>query len=343
MSCLKPMVRAETHESFRNKKGKISWKVEWLQRDQYDDNRCQDLVKSGKYRRINIIPCGQCIECRLQYSREWATRIMLEKQYGYNGKPYPDGTAWFLTLTYADEYLSTFKTIDTETGELFEGISLNKNDIPNFFKRIRNHFPDMKIKYLQCGEYGGKTLRPHHHAIVFGLPLPQEEFKKVGMNNLNQPTWEWKPLSDIWGLGYVNIGRVTWESAAYVARYTLKKANSKDNNWYLAQGMLPEWISMSNGIGEWYFEHNKNKIYKTDSVPVLNKSKGVNVKPPKSYDRMLKEMDPALYEKVKAMREQNGITQESLLRHQTDLTPEERRKVSEARMKQVMKDIRNEI
>lgn len=37
------------------------------------------------------IPCGQCIECRLAYSRQWATRMMLEAQ-DHKG-------CYFLTLT----------------------------------------------------------------------------------------------------------------------------------------------------------------------------------------------------------------------------------------------------
>lgn len=338
--CTSPLIRAETFESYTNKKGRKSFKVEWLQRDQYDKGQ----IPKMKYRRINAIPCGQCIECRLQYSREWATRCILELNYGYQGRKYPDGTCWFLTLTYEDEYLKTHTTVNTETGEKFEGISLCKEDIQKFWKRLRKKYPQMQLKYIECGEYGSKTLRPHYHAIVYGLPLPVDTFKKVGMNKLNQPTWKCEELSEVWGMGFVTIGRVTWESAAYVARYTLKKTtNYKDNDWYMMQGMIPEFITMSQGIAQDYFTKNTQKIYYTDSVPVVNKKTGRNVKPPKSFDRMLQEIDPELMEKIKRKREKAGNSQEKLIRTMTDLTPEERRKVSEARMQEVIKDIRMEV
>lgn len=339
--CTKPLIRAETFESYINKKGQKSYKVEWLQRDQYDNNQ----IPRMKYRRINAIPCGKCIECRLNYSREWATRCILELNYGYNGTKYPDGTAWFLTLTYQDEYLKTHRTVNTETGETYEGISLCKEDIQKFWKRLRKKYPQMQIKYIECGEYGSQTQRPHYHAIVYGLPLPMETFKKVGLNNLHQPIWQCDELNEVWAMGFITIGRVTWESAAYVARYTLKKSlgAKNDKNWYMMQGIIPEFITMSQGIGKTYFETNLDKIYNTDTVPIVNKKSGANVKPPKSYDRMLKEIDPKLYEKIKHERELSGENQEILKQQQTNLTPEERRIISEARMKQIMKDIRIEV
>lgn len=340
--CTKPLVRAETYEKYINKKGKISYKTEFLQRDQYDKNKGKALA--GKYRKINLIPCGQCIECRLNYSREWATRCMLEKQYGYFGKEYPDGTTWFLTLTYKDEYLKTHTTVNTVTGEKFEGISLCKEDIQKFWKRLRKKYPQMQIKYIECGEYGTKTLRPHYHAIVYGLPLPMQTFKKVGMNALNQPIWNCEELTNIWGMGNIIIGRLDWESAAYVARYTLKKATNQYNKeWYDAQGIIPEFITMSQGIGKDYFNNNLDKIYLTDSVPIRNKKTGQNVKPPRSFDRMLQEIDPDLMENIKYKREKTAQSQEILLNNQTNLTQEERRKISENRMKQVIKDLRNEV
>lgn len=346
MSCNFPMVRAETYESYKNQKGGKSYKAEFLQREQVDAAGGIDNLRkifANKYRKIQLIGCGQCIPCLIEDSAQKATQMMMHKQYGYNGKAFPDGTVWFLTATYSDEYLPEHTTVNTETGEIFRGISLDINDHQNFIKRLRKAYPDMKIQLIVAGEYGSKTLRPHYHYIIYGLPLEQEQFKKVGMNNLNQPTWELKKLSDIWGMGYVNIGRVTWESAAYVARYTLKKANKKDKNWYKAQGMEPEFIIWSNGIGKKYFEENYEKIYKTDSVPINKESMGGALKPPRSYDRMLKEIDPKLYEEIKHKRDYVARINEKQLNASTDLTPEERRVISEARMKQVMKDLRTEV
>lgn len=352
MSCPKPLVRAETHEAYKNQKGGISYKVEWLQRDQYDQNRCKDLVRKGTYRRIDLVPCGQCIECRLNYSRDTATKCMLEKKYGYivydkDGKEigtelYPENTCWFLTLTYADEYLPTHHTIDLNTGEIFEGISVNKTDMQKFWKRTRKKYK-CKIRYLQCGEYGSKTMRPHYHAIVFGLPLDITKFKKIGMNQFNQPYWMSEELNQEWGLGHVTIGRVDWRSCAYVARYTLKKATNKTGDWwYKSQGLMEEWISMSDNLGKAYYFNHKDKIYKTDSVPILDSNHNP-VKPPKRFDRLLKEVDPNLYTKIKEARQESAYAGEISIRNQTNLSPEERRKIQEERMKRVIKDLRTEV
>lgn len=350
MSCNFPMIRCETYLTYKNSSGGISYQVEWAERQQYDSPEGRKFLES-KYRRVQPIPCGQCIECRLNYAREWATRVMLEKNYCFNyskmgpniPRPYPDGTTWFLTVTYSDEYLPQATKVNTETGEIHRGISLRKEDMQNFVKRLRYHYKGCKIKYISAGEYGGQTLRPHYHYIFFGLPLEQEQFKKVGMSPLNQPYWMLQKLTNIWGMGHITIGRVTWESAAYVARYTLKKVKGKDKLWYNMQGMDEEFTTKSQGIGKGYFEMYKNKIYKTDSIPIVNKNSGANVKPPKSFDRILREIDTDLYDQIKEQRKETSITNEILLNRQTDLTPEERRRISEARMESVMKDIRTEV
>lgn len=344
--CNYPMVRAETYESYINQKGGKSYKTEWLQRDQVDNaGGIENLRKifSGKYRKIEFTQCGQCIPCLLGYSRDKATQIMLEKNFGYEDcQPYPDGTTWMITTTYKDEYLKTNKTCNTDTGEIFEGISLSIKDDQDFMKRLRYYYPNIKIKRVVAGEYGSKTLRPHYHSIIFGLPLDTSKFKTWNVNEFGQKTWMMDDLNDIWGMGMVNIARVEWQNAAYVARYALKKAFKKDKQWYQMQGMAPEFIHWSNGIGKNYFMKNYEDIYKTDSVPIVN-SHGQIVKPPRSYDRMLKEVDQELYNKIKLYRDKYSISNEKIINHQTDLTPEERRKVSEARMQQVMKDIRLEV
>ena len=346
MKCNFPMLRAETYERYTNQKGGISYKHEFLPRTMADEEGgIENLRKifAGKYRKIQYTGCGQCVPCLLNYSADKATQMMMHKNFGYNGGPYPDGLCWFITCTYDDVYLKTTKTIDMESGEIFEGISLYLKDHQDFMKRLRKHFNNSKIQYVCAGEYGSQTHRPHLHYIMYGLPLPQETFIKRGMNKMNQPTWSCQELTDIWGMGMVTIGRVEWQSCAYVARYTLKKAFKKDKWWYLAQGMQPEFIIWSNGIGKQHLVENYKDIYKTDTVQIFQKGSGRNVKPPKSYDRMLKEIDPELYEEIKRKRDNVAKTREYMLNQTTDLTPEERRIISEARMKQVMKDIRLEV
>lgn len=366
--CTRPLIRAETYETFRNQKGGISYKAEFLDRLSYDDTKFEQLQKAGKYRKVDVIGCGQCHECILAKSRNDATKIMLEKQYGYTRDEgtkeepkevhydYADNECWFITLTYDDAHLHTHTYIDTYTGEVHRGVSLNKDDIQNFVKQCRNYFPNKCIRYMQCGEYGKSTHRPHHHIIIFGLPLDELQFKKIHMNKLGQPTFIDKevvkdkktgkivPLfQKLWPHGNHEIGRVTWRSAAYVARYTLKKAFGEDKDWYILQGKIPEWVSMSDNLGIEYYKQKGNEVWETDCVPISTPSNGNLCKPPKRWERLLEEADPELYKMLKDSRKLKQEAAEAGKRLLTDMTPEERRKADEERMMSVFKDIRMEV
>lgn len=45
-----------------------------------------------------LIPCGRCIGCRLDYSRSWADRMMLELE--------TEKKAIFVTLTYDNDHIT---------------------------------------------------------------------------------------------------------------------------------------------------------------------------------------------------------------------------------------------
>ena len=122
MQCNYPRIRAETHETYINKKGGKSYKVEWLSRDIWDEAQRNPKTKKWlqmKYRKVEPTGCGQCTACRLNYARDKATLLMMEKLYhGAN-------TCWFITLTYKDEmlYFHTYK--DEETGKTQLAYTLN--------------------------------------------------------------------------------------------------------------------------------------------------------------------------------------------------------------------------
>jgi len=52
-------------------------------------------------------------------------------------------------------------------------MTLKKTDIQKFFKRLRKcHGKKHKsIKYYAVGEYGGQTLRPHYHIVIFNADI----------------------------------------------------------------------------------------------------------------------------------------------------------------------------
>lgn len=62
----------------KNAKGGKSYKCEWLSRQDYDKGRYKNMTPTI-YRRIDLVPCGKCLNCRLSYAREKAILCMLEK------------------------------------------------------------------------------------------------------------------------------------------------------------------------------------------------------------------------------------------------------------------------
>ena len=106
--------------------------------------RSKELTKNGK-RAIVFdrkkgyvdqpleVPCGQCIGCRLDRSRDWALRCIHEAQLHEDNS--------YITLTYDDDNLPA-------------NASLDKSDFQKFMKRLRKSLGDKKVRFFHCGEYG---------------------------------------------------------------------------------------------------------------------------------------------------------------------------------------------
>ena len=248
------------------------------------------------------VPCGNCIGCRLDYSRQWATRCMLEaKQYDNN---------YMLTLTYNNDNIEINKGVDRNTGELTEVGTLVPEHLTKFMKDLRRyykyHFNHDNIRFYACGEYGTNTFRPHYHIIAFNLPIEDKEY--FFSNNAGDKIYLSKSIEDIWGKGQVSVGGVTWNSAAYVARYVMKKVKGPDaKEFYKKIGVAPEFVRMSRnpGIARDYYENNKDKIYEADEIILTNK-KGLAqiVKPSKYYDRLFDLDSPEAMAAIKARRQE---------------------------------------
>lgn len=321
-------MRAETFETYINKKGGKSYKAEFLPRTFYDE--CMKTEKGQKflkykYRKVDLVPCGKCIECQLSYARQWSTDCICEKKY------WPDEQCWFITLTYSDEYLPQAE-YKTEDGKIYKGISLRKKDLQDFWKRVRKHY-DCKIKYLNAGEYG--TLgRPHYHAIVFGLPLKTENFKYLGKNNNGDAYWTEPELEKIWGKGNIIIGQVTQKSINYVVRYTIKKWKNKDSGLNKMMGRTPEFISMSQGLGKRYWEENEEKIILQDCIITPEGEMPITQR----FLKNLKNKDQKIYTTIKEKHKQQAETAQK--QAETDKSPEEQREARESIRKANFTDIR---
>lgn len=236
------------------------------------------------------IPCGRCIGCRLDYSRMWADRCMLEaQQYEHNA---------FITLTYDPEHLPPFKDVlCPETGEMGKWPSLVPDDLTKFMKDLREyyryHFKHTDIRFYACGEYGSDGGRPHFHVLVFNLP-PLPDMKHWFTTDAHEKIYHSDILqNDIWKKGICSIGELTWNSAAYVARYVVKKQKGDTKGLVdicgnLLSGIEPEFVRMSRkpGIAWKYYDEHKHQFYETDEIVMSVRGKVRTIKPPRYFDKM---------------------------------------------------------
>lgn len=266
------------------------------------------------------VPCGQCVGCRLERSRQWAMRITHEASL------YDDNC--FITLTYNDDHLP-------------EGGSLCVDHFQKFMKRLRKKFSGQTIRFFHCGEYGDKYGRPHYHAILFNIDFPDKVFlQKRGDNTL----FTSDILNSLWPFGFSSIGAVTFESAAYCARYIMKKITGDLSKLHYsdidyATGEIihtrkPEYTTMSRrpGIASGWFEQFHGDVYPKDFVTV----RGKKMTPPKFYDSMFELVDPKGLQKIKHDRKMKAA------KHSENNTPERlaiRKKVKLSQIKSLKRDL----
>lgn len=250
------------------------------------------------------VPCGQCIGCRIERSRQWALRCMHESTL------HDDNC--FITLTYSDEYLP-------------DNAALNLDDFQRFMKRFRKSVYPKKIRFFHCGEYGENNPknsvhrkqygisalgRPHYHAIIFGY-----DFEKTHVVSKNRgfDLYSSVELDNLWQLGFCTVGSVTFESAAYVARYCVKKINGDDMENHYSRvdyetgdtvHVPREYVTMSRrpGIAAGWYDKFSSDCYPKDFIT----ERGVKMRPPKFYDRRLEVDDEELYLKIKSRRNRDA-------------------------------------
>ena len=248
----------------------------------------------------------------------------------------------FLTLTYDDEHIP------------ING-SLVKSDFQKFMKRYRKNV-NQKIKYYMCGEYGSeyklvgnrivkidKSIgRPHFHAAILGhSDLNRPDLELVTCQNGNK-LYTSETLEKLWPNGYVSVGQLTFESAAYVARYIMKKVTGELAEAHYTRTcpttgneitVHPEYSSMSlrPAIGkDWYDQ------FKSDLDKDFITFNGVKHKPPKYYDRCLEKESLEKFEAMKDKRKEFAVMNKS------DNTPERlrvKRICTERRISQLQRNL----
>lgn len=268
-------------------------------------NKWGELVTDPDYEKIEV-SCGQCIGCRLDYSRQWAIRIQKEAEL------WPE--SWFLTLTYDTEHLPWVDTVNTETGELILGNPLFPKHLTKFLKDLRRyweyHYNHQNIRFFACGEYGEEYGRPHYHICLMNFPVLPETLEFYKNNELGDTIYKCAEIEKIWGKGFITLGALTWQSAAYVARYIVKKQKGPESEAsYRSRGQIPEFTRMSRkpGIGREWYELHKEEIYKNDELFVPKRSGAIKLKPAKYFDRLYDIECPERMEMIKQQRKKRGI------------------------------------
>lgn len=261
------------------------------------------------------IPCRRCIGCRLDYSRQWADRLMIELQR--------HESAWFVTLTYDEKHLP--HAINSSTGEIEPYSTLSKRDCQLFMKRLRKahakKYPDLHLMYYLAGEYGDTTARAHYHAIIFDLMLDDLQIW-TQRDGFTYYVSDW--LSSVWQNGRAIVARVTWDTCAYTARYILKKQFGKGSKeWYIENGLQPEFslVSTKPAIAKEYF---LEKVYPTNQmfhrqseIYISTDDGGKRVRFPKYWDRLFENLEPEEMSLIKEERKEAAQTIQDLKLLQT--------------------------
>lgn len=177
--------------------------------------------------------CGQCMPCRKNKHRIWASRIMVESLQ------WSDNT--MVTLTYDEDHMPR---LDDGRGILV------RDELTGFLKRLRKAVQPHKFRFFGCGEYGDESMRPHFHVILFNMPncvYGQSRYDK--RLRIVECCKNCDLIRDKWARGGVFLCELNMSTSQYVAQYVTKKMLHVDDP--RLKGLSPEFPAMSlrPGIG----------------------------------------------------------------------------------------------
>lgn len=265
------------------------------------------------------IPCGACLGCRMDRSREWAIRCYHESQMHSANS--------FITLTYDDEHLPPDFGVHKRVWQLF-------------MKKLRKQV-GVKIRFFACGEYTEPPeWRPHYHALLFGYQFP--DLVRWTQRN-GKIFYRSKSLEQLWPNGFSLVSDVNLQSAGYVARYIMKKVSGDDQysvDHYTRVHPVTnqlhqvdkEFCLMSRkpGLGQTWFEKYKGDAFPSDFVIVDGRKMPV----PKFYNKKLIEEELERYKRARKQK---------MLKHKADNTPERlkvREEIMASRVTQLKRDLK---
>lgn len=267
----------------------------------------------------------------------------------------------FLTLTLDDEYLTSryWTGLHRPDGSKIYGGTLVTADTQKFIKRLdkrsRKELRDRsgallqselknkkrRLRYYLCGEYGEQFRRPHYHICLFGIDFADKIV--LGTTTTKHKLYTSTTLEQLWPYGHSTIGDLTFETAAYTARYVMKKINGQrkkthyeaiDHDTGEIIQLLPEYNNMSKApaIAKGWLEKYNRDVYPHDYVVV----RGHKQKPPRYYDKQLEKTSPFEYDDVKHLRDSEARKQWA---DNTQARLDVKKQVTEAKVNQLKRKI----
>lgn len=217
----------------------------------------------------------------------WAARCLHEAQLnGINN--------CFITLTYDDENAPS-------------DYSLHYSDFQKFMRRLRKGNKNTIIRFYMAGEYGEQFQRPHFHACIFNKRFSDQKYHSTTAAGGKIYTSD--ELAKYWTHGFSSTAELNYLTAAYVARYIMKKITGDaayahyetlDRETGELKQRSPEFnhMSLKPGIGTEWYERFKSDVYPHGKLVV----DGKEILPPRFYDKKYKRTNPEEYELIQLAR-----------------------------------------
>lgn len=251
------------------------------------------------------LPCGKCLQCRLEYARSWAIRCTHEAQMHENN--------CFVTLTYSDENLKSDKLIEADFDRFVQKLRDKiKYDLVKKYggRKLWNKLPaetrkafyeKVKIGIYGVGEYGEQKKRPHWHACIFNWSPEDYEYKYT--TDRGDIVYSSATLTALWdNKGTTEFGSVTFDSAGYCARYAAKKLVHGHDG---AHGYEPiPKKSLHQAPGKSFLEKYWRDIFNEGVVRLSN---GRTSSIPRYYEKWLKVKHPKEWQRYVTQTKQRKI------------------------------------
>lgn len=171
-----------------------------------------DRNHGGRIKRYFLVPCGHCLGCLKTRQQQIAFRAEYEAIDPSNVQ------TLFVTLTYANEYLP-------------KGNELSKSAFQRFIRRLKKRIPNVRVRYVACGEYGALYGRCHYHCLLFFSDYV-----------------EYSVIKDAWPFGIVDIAPFLSARAGYVAKYSVKQIGD------VSEHIQEPFILISHNVGFYFLD-----------------------------------------------------------------------------------------